>query len=175
MDRATSFRQQGNTSLQSKDCPPPIPGPNLKAKPVAEAYFCSRFFLWMPRKMWTFDFKCPACSDSPSLTSKGLYNRVRNVIDLTCRYYLGAEYLECRSCRGTFISHDARLLGQLPDAYQVRFPVILTRKYACDKAVVHLMRARTLGSSPSAVCHDVHEMQTEDWMRRTISYLTDCE
>lgn len=125
--------------------------------------------------MWTFDFKCPACSGSPSLTSKGLYNRVRNVIDLTCRYYLGAEYLECRSCRGTFISHDARLLGQLPDAYQVRFPVILSRKYACDKAVVHLMRARTLGSSPSAVCHDVHKMQTEDWMRRTISYLTDCE
>ena len=37
------------------------------------------------------------------------------------------------------------------------------------------MRARTLGNSPTAVCHDVHEMQTEDWMRRTIAYLTDCE
>ncbi len=25
------------------------------------------------------------------------------------------------------------------------------------------------------MCHDVHEMQAEDWMRRTISYLADCE
>ncbi len=149
--------------------PPPVPGPNSSTKPAAEAYFFQRFFLWMPRKMWEFNFTCPTCSDVQSLTSKGLYNRVRKVIDLTCRYYLAAEYLECRSCRGTFISYDARLLSQLPDAYQVRFPIILTRKYACDRAVVNLMRARTLGNSPTAVCHDVHEMQTEDWMRRTIS------
>jgi hypothetical protein len=155
--------------------PPTVPGPNWTTRPSPEAYFYRRFFLWMPRKMWAFDFKCPTCSDSQSLTSKGLYNRVLSVIDLTGRYYLGAEYLECRSCRGTFISYDTCLLGQLPDAYQVRFPVILTRKYACDRAVVNLMRARTLGNSPTAVCHDVHEMQTEDWMRSTITYLTDCE
>jgi hypothetical protein len=127
------------------------------------------------RKMWAFNFTCPTCSDVQYLTSKGLYNRVRKYIDLTCHYYLAAEYLECISCRGTFISYDACLLFQLPDAYQVRFPVILTRKYACDRAVVNLMRTRTLVNSPTAVCHDVHEMQTEDWMRRTISYLTDCK
>ena len=124
------------------------------------------------RKMWAFNFTCTTCSDVQSLTSKGLYNRVRKFIDLTCHYYLAAEYLECISCRRTFISYDACLLFQLPDAYQVRFPVILTRKYACDRAVVNLMRTRTLVNSPTAVCHDVHEMQAEDWMRRTISYLT---
>ena len=69
--------------------PPPVPGPDFKARPVAEDYFCRRFFLWMP----SFDFKCPTCTDSQSLTSKGLYNRVRNVIDLTSHYYIGAEYL----------------------------------------------------------------------------------
>ncbi|EFX63591.1 hypothetical protein DAPPUDRAFT_268197 [Daphnia pulex] len=90
--------------------PPPV------TRSSAEAYFFQRFFLWMPRKMWAIYFTCPICSDVQSLTSKGLYNRVRKVIDLTCRYYLAAEYLECRSCCGTFISYDARLLSQLPDA-----------------------------------------------------------
>jgi hypothetical protein len=125
--------------------------------------------------MWEFDFKCTSFSYSQSLTSKRLYNRVRNVIDLTCHYFIGAEYLESRWCRETFISYDARLLSLLPDAYQVHFPVTLTRKYACDRSVINVMRARTLGNSPTAVCHAVHEMQAEYCMRRTISYLADCE
>jgi hypothetical protein len=129
----------------------------------------------MPRKMWAFAFKCPSCSDSQSLTSKSLYNWVPNVIDLTCRYYIGAEYLECLSCRGTLISYDARLLTQLTDSYQVRFPVTLTRKYACNSSVINLMHARTLGNSPTTACHDVHEMQAEECMRRTIFYLADCD
>ncbi|EFX81109.1 hypothetical protein DAPPUDRAFT_317786 [Daphnia pulex] len=128
--------------------PPSFPGPTLNAIPLSEAYFYPSYFFWMPRKMWVFDFKCPSCSDSQSLTSKRLYNRVRNVIDLTCRYYIGAEYLECRSCRGTLISYDTRLLSQLPDAYQVRFPVTLTRKYACNSSVINLMHLRTLEKQP---------------------------
>jgi hypothetical protein len=62
------------------------------------------------------------------------------VINLTWRYYIASEYFKCRSCRGTIISYDSRLLGQLWDAYQVRFSVILNRKYACDRAVIILQR-----------------------------------
>jgi len=104
--------------------PPSVPGPNFLSVPVAASFFQRRLFLCMPRKLWSFDFKCPVCKTSPSLTSKGLYNRVRSVIDLNNRYYLASEYLEFRSCTGTFISYDSRLLGQLPDAIKMRFPIV---------------------------------------------------
>lgn len=93
--------------------PPPFPGPQLKSAPVVASDFQRRLFLWMPRKMWAFDFSCPNYRPTTFLTSKGLYNRVRSVIDLKNKYYLAAEYLECRSCKGTFISHDSRLIDQL--------------------------------------------------------------
>lgn len=128
----------------------------------------------MPRKMWAFDFMCPTCKPKTSLTLKGLYKRVRSVIDLKNKYYLAAEYLECRSCKGTFISYDSSLIDQLPVALKVRFPVVLTRKFSCDQSVVALIRARTLGNSSTAVCHDVKELHTEEWMRCTVSYLSDC-
>ncbi len=88
------FASKGNlmSNLKMWWHPPPIPGPDFKSKPVAEHYYRRLFFLWLPRKMWSFDFRCPACRDHPSLTSKGLYNRVRNVIDLTSRYYIGDEF-----------------------------------------------------------------------------------
>ena len=163
------------TKLKQWWDPPAVPGPDSQSIPVAAPYFFRRLFLWMPRKMWAFDFKCPVCQHTPSLTSKGLYNRLRSVIDIKSRYYLAAEYLECRSCKGTFITFDSRLSGQLPLSLKLRFPIILTRKFACDESVVALMRARTLGNSPTAVCNDVKEMQSEEWIRKTILYLSDCE
>lgn len=157
--------------------PPHLPGPDIKCAPAVGSYYHKRLFLWMPRRMWAFDFKCPSCppSKSTSLTSKGLYNRVRNVIDLKDRYYLAAEYLECPTCKKTFISYDTRLMDQLPDDLRIRFPVVLTRKFACDKAVVSLMRARTVGNSPTALCGDIHELHSEEWMQRTVTYLSDCQ
>lgn len=55
--------------------PPQLPGPNIKTAPVVDSYFHRRIFLWMPRKMWAFDFKCPnpICRNQSSLTSKGLH------------------------------------------------------------------------------------------------------
>ena len=153
--------------------PPHPPGPSRKL-PSLGSYFYKRLFLWMPRKMWLFDFKCPCCVRH-SLTSKGLYNRVRSVIDIKNRYYLAVEYLECSSCKGTFISYDHRLLEQLTEDYKARFGIVLTRKFACDKAIVSLMRARTLGNSTMALCNDIHELQSEEWMRSAIIYLSDCQ
>ena len=31
------------------------------SKPVAGQYFTHLLFLWMPRRMFIFDFKCPNC------------------------------------------------------------------------------------------------------------------
>ena len=127
--------------------------------------------------MWAFNFKCPnpICRNQSSLTSKGLYNRARSVIDIKDRYYLAAEYLECRTCNKTFISYDSRLIDQFPENLRTLFPIFLTWKFACDQSVVCLMRSRTLGNSPTAVCNDIHELQTEEWMRKFIVYLSDCQ
>ncbi len=155
--------------------PPQPPGPNSKSTPAVASYFFSRLFLWMPRRMWAFDFQCPVCKPPSSLTSKGLYNRVRSVVDLATKYYLAAEYLECRNCKGTFISYDSRLLEQLPLDLRSRFPIVLTRKFACDKSVVTLMRGRTFGNSPTGVCNEVKEIHSEQWMRQAIAYISDCK
>lgn len=154
---------------------PEIPGPQENRIPLVSDYFHRRLFLWMPRKMCASEFKCPCCPIVHSLTSKGLYNRVRSVIDLKNRYYLANEYLECSSCKGTFLSYDYRLLQQLPDDVKARFPVVLTRKFAADQSIAALLRARTIGNSPTALCNDVHELHTEEWMRNTVAYLSDCK
>lgn len=155
--------------------PPQPPGPRKTELPSAPSYFHRRVFLWMPRMMWNSDFKCPNCKGAHYLTSKGLYNRVRTVVDLKSRYYLAAEYMECVACKKTFIAYDGRLLGQLLIDLCARFPVVLTRKYAYDQAVVALMRFCTLGNSPTAVFNDVSELHSEEWMRSAAAYLSDCQ
>ncbi|KAK2170209.1 hypothetical protein NP493_1158g00049 [Ridgeia piscesae] len=68
------------------------------ARPTLAAYFARRLFLWMLRKMWHMRVTCPNCGTDEELRSKGLYRRVRHVIDVTDVYYLAAEYMDCRSC-----------------------------------------------------------------------------
>ncbi len=120
------------------------------AKPTPGSYHRKRLFLWIPRRMWHFDIHCPRCGPRQSLTSKGLYNRLRMVLDVKDYFYLACEYLECRSCSGTFLSWDHRLLDQLSAGVQAHFTTTLPHKYACEEAVVALLRDRTLGNSPSA-------------------------
>ncbi|EFX73138.1 hypothetical protein DAPPUDRAFT_253580 [Daphnia pulex] len=91
--------------------PPEIPGPQENKIPLVSDYFQRRLFLWMPRKMWASEFKCPYCPIVHSLTLKGLYNRVWSAIDLKNCYYLATEYLQCSSCKGTFLSYDYRFPG----------------------------------------------------------------
>ena len=110
-----------------------------------------------------------------SLTSKGLYNRVRLVVDIKDSYYLAAEYLECKACSGTYIAWDQRMLDRVPEGTRELFPAVLTRKYACDRAVVGLLRARTLGNSPSALRNNLLEQHSEEWMRQELLYLSVCQ
>lgn len=86
--------------------PPPYQLPT--GKPSPEAYHQKRLLLWMPRRIWQVDFRCPRCTTSPSLRSKGIYNHVRLVMDNKDFYYLAGESMECRVCKGNFLSWDSR-------------------------------------------------------------------
>lgn len=125
----------------------PPPFQLSSTKPSPEFYHMKRLFLWMPRKMWRVDFRCPQCHSSQSLRSRGLYNNIRMVMDVKDFYYLAAEYMECGNveCKGTYIAWDSRMLEQLADGVRAHFPAVLTRKYACDRSVITLLRSRTLG------------------------------
>ena len=57
----------------------------------------------------------------------------------------------------------------------MRFPVLLTHKYACDKSVVALLRSRTLGNSPTALCNSLQKLHSEEWMRAQVDYLSACQ
>ncbi|PIK44872.1 hypothetical protein BSL78_18257 [Apostichopus japonicus] len=149
------------------------PQPSTTGKPVVSQYFSKRLFLWMPRRMYQVDFLCPTCNIS--LRSKGIYNRVRLVLDVSDFYYLAAEYMDCKQCRGTFISYDDRMMNQLTDAMRVSFPALLTRKYACDRSVLSLLRARTLGNSSTAMQHNILERHSEQWLGKQLQYLSACK
>ena len=118
---------------------------------------------------------CSHYTGRPSLRSKGLYNRVRLVLDLRDQYYLAGEYMYCAECKGTFLSWDHRILEQLADGTRECFPVLLTHKHACDRSVVTLLRGRTLGNSPTALRRNLHEVHSEEWLRKQLCYLSDCE
>jgi hypothetical protein len=153
----------------------PPPPPNIcTSPPDPQRYFSSKFFLWMPRRKWQIPLYCTNCSKK-SLTAKGLYNRLRTVIDVDCFYFIGAEYLECKTCRKCYISWSKEVMDQLDLGHAMQFPATLTHRGACDSKVVTLLRARTLGNSSTALHHNIEELHSEAWLRRTLLYLTDCE
>lgn len=148
--------------------------PEVKAsvmKPNPQIYFSRRLFLWMPRRMYSFDFRCPHCKQG--LRSKGVYNRVRLVLDIHDYYYLVSEYMHCR-CGKSFTAWDHRMLEQLPYVIRMKFPAILTHKYAVDKSVLSFLRSRTLGNSPTALQNCMFELHSEHWMKKNVQYLEDC-
>ena len=126
--------------------------------------------------MWGIVLQCPTCNHpARTLQSKGLYPHVRLVLDIKDYYYLAAEYHYCKACNGTFIAWDKRILDLLPSGVRYKFPVVLTYKYACDVAVISLLRSRTLGNSPSALQNNICELHSEEWMRRCADYLSACK
>ena len=159
-----------NSRLKLWYYPPAVEHHNTQPQP--EVHYRRRLLLWMPRRMWQVDFKCPRCS--VSLRSKGVYRHIRKVLDIKDYYYLAAEYMECYRCSGTFIAWDDRMLTQLADGVRVHFPVTLTYRYACDISIISLLRTRTLGNSPSALRNNLLEVHSEEWLRRKLGYLSDC-
>ena len=140
--------------------------------PDPEKYVMRPLLLWMPRKIFKFQFKCPKCSSN--LSSKGLYPKIRLVLNVKSYYYLATEYLGCK-CGGSFVSTDSRLLNKLPHHLRVKFPAVLTYMYACDNAVISLLRSRTLGNSSHAMKNSLFEMHSEQWMKNSLQYFADCD
>ena len=157
------------TSLKLWWNPPPVQY-YQSTPPHPDSYHLRRLLLWAPRMMWKTNFYCPHCGVKESLRS----NHVRLVMDVKDYYYVAAEYMDCRACSGTFISWDSRMLIQLADRVRARFPVLMTRKYACDESVITALHSRTLGNSPTALRNTLHEMHSEEWLQQ-LDYLSCCQ
>ena len=139
-----------------------------------DRYFAHRFLLWMPKRHWQVILRCPQkeCGGR-ELTSAGIYQRVRQVVDVNCHYYVGTEYLECGQCKKKIIGWSLDIINQLDVSHQLQFPAIFTYRYACDMKVVRLMRSRTLGNSATQVQKTLVEEYGETWLNAVMLYLGD--
>ena len=72
------------------------------------------------------------------------------------------------------ITSHSILLKQLPESQLSLFPAILTRMLGCDKAVISLLRSRTLGNSATALRSSIFEIHSEEWLRKQLRYYDDC-
>ena len=153
----------------------------LSALAVQNVHYSKEIELHWMINYWVF------CINS----SKGLYTKtLRTVVDMRDCYYLATEELGCKECGGRYQCWDQRwvlqwqltvinvglccsILNQLTESRLGLFPAILTRKYACDVAVVSLLRGRTLGNSPTALRNAIMEVHSEEWMRKQLRYLDD--
>ncbi|XP_063732182.1 uncharacterized protein LOC134859573 [Eleginops maclovinus] len=106
----------------------------------------------------------------------GIYPKVREVIDLDSRYYLvGGDYPRCSKCMIPVCPWSTDLLSQLDPAHRNRFPAVLTTQLALDRKCVTMLKPRTAGNSSSYLQQAMEEVHSEEWARRSIEYLSDCE
>ena len=103
------------------------------------------------------------------LIVKGVPSPVRLVLKVKDFYYLTTEYMGS-TCGKTFLASDKRMLEQLPYHMRVQFPAILTYQYACDNAVIALLKSRTLGNSSHALKNILLEKHSEQWMECHLQY-----
>nr|XP_043909248.1 uncharacterized protein LOC122786817 [Solea senegalensis] len=136
----------------------------------AHAFFQRPFFLWMPYRMWAYRLKCPA--DGRKLMGAGLYKTVRRVLDRSGWYFMATECLECPACHKKIVSWSRDILDQLDVAHREQFPAVLTYKLSCDKAVIGLLKQRTLGNSVARLRASLVEQHSREWMVRSIQYLS---
>ena len=76
--------------------PPKQDDPTIKPKPGKQ--FLRRLFLWMPYRGHNLEIECPNCPKK-RLSSRGIYNKMRQVLDQKDYYWLGTEMLECGNCK----------------------------------------------------------------------------
>ena len=137
-------------------------------------YFRQRMFLWAPMRMWSIPLKCTLCKRK--MHHSGIYTKVREVIDVDSRYYLiGGDYPRCSKCMIPVCPWSSEILQQLDPSHRNKFPAVLTTQQALDRKCVTMLRPRTVGNSSSYSQQVLQEVHSEEWARRTIDYLTDCE
>ena len=125
--------------------------------------------------------------------SKGIYNNIRLVMCLkdfcyfqpntrNAKHAMGLILYIMRVTIDTYNLHVTvmvcimnRILCQLVDSIRAQLPIILTRQYACDVAVMSLLRSRTLGNSPTVLQNSIHEVHSEQWLKQLLMYLSSCK
>ncbi|XP_037643681.1 uncharacterized protein LOC119498739 [Sebastes umbrosus] len=153
---------------------PPNPPKPATTLPDPMTYFRQRMFLWAPMRMWGIPLKCHQCNTK--MHHSGIYTKVREVIDLDSRYYLvGGDYPRCSKCMIPVCPWSTEMLSQLDPAHRNRFPAVLTTQLALDRKCVTMLKPRTAGNSSSYMQQALEEVHSEEWARRTIHYLSDCE
>ncbi|KAK0151968.1 hypothetical protein N1851_006667 [Merluccius polli] len=152
---------------------PPGARPLYTQPPATSHPFFQRpFFLWAPYRMWAYHLRCPTVACGGKLAGAGLYKTVRRVLDRSCWYFMGTEYLECSSCHKKVPGWSQDILRQLDIAHREQFPAVPTYKLSCDRAVIGQMRERTLGNSASRLRAFLVEQHTREWMARSMLYLS---
>ncbi|XP_019746145.1 uncharacterized protein LOC109528225, partial [Hippocampus comes] len=71
-----------------------------------------------------------------------------------------------------FSAWEESIRKQLHISKQLLFPAVLTYKLACDKAVISLLRTRSLGNSATLLRQALTEIHGEEWLARSASYLS---
>jgi hypothetical protein len=98
------------------------------------------------------------------------------VVDVDSRYYLiGMDYPRCGRCKVPYCPWNPVILSQLDPSHRNMFPAVLTKNEALDRKCITLMKPRTQGNSSSYIQQALHEVHSEEWGKRCIQYLTDCE
>ncbi|XP_013384277.1 uncharacterized protein LOC106154470 [Lingula anatina] len=154
---------------------PPQPLPVYHNPPNPDRFFSRPIMVWMPYRLWRVRLQCPKeeCGGH-HLTGAGLHRRARQVLDVDGYYYLVTETLTCSRCRTPYLSWNDVVLNQLDIGHRGQFRIIMTTKYACDIRVIRLLRERTIGNSPTRLIKQLMEQHTEEWLQKTIQYLTEC-
>ncbi|CAM4668159.1 unnamed protein product [Leuciscus chuanchicus] len=177
------FRRQGGRATLTENLQiwwyPPQPRLQYHQPPASpDVFFTWPLCLWMPYRMWSYKLICssPDCRLSGQrLTSCGLYKTVRRVLNLHGWYFLATEYLECQRCHKKLAAWSYDILDQLDPAHRRMFPAILTYRFSCDMHVAKLMSERSLGNSVSMLYHKLCEQHSEEWMERSLQYLSVCD
>ncbi|KAL2082093.1 hypothetical protein ACEWY4_021911 [Coilia grayii] len=137
---------------------------------TAHPFFQRPFFLWMPYRMWAYNFCCPTCGGK--LVYAGLYETVRRVLDMSGWYFMATECLECSSCHKKVAGWSHDVLEQLDITHREEFPAVLTYQLSCDRAVIGLLKKHSLGYSVSRLHASLVKQHTREWMARSTSYLS---
>ena len=70
-----------------------------------ESYYGHRLFLWMPRHLFKYHFKCPHTGCAGSLVNAGVHQKTRIVLDVHDYYIIAGEDYECNKCKKKFVFH----------------------------------------------------------------------
>ena len=110
--------------------------------------------------MYGYDFKC---SCGKSFRSKGIYNKVRLVLDLKDFYYMATENLGA-------LAWNPKTLNQLSFAIRIKFPAILTHKYTSDVSIIFLLKSRTIGNSHFALQNNLREIFFTEYLFKSLKH-----